>query len=89
MEQAIFALVQGMDRMDLFRYGPSCISDLFGGVEPLTRANVAARIAPNPAPLRGGRVSIGERAVRFTGTAVERVVVSTRTKNYQPRKGYK
>ena len=30
---------------------------------------------------------LGERAVRFTGTTVERVVVSTRTVRYQGRKG--
>jgi DnaA-like protein len=34
-------------------------------------------------------ILLGERAVRFTGTAVERVVVSTRTISYQRRKGYK
>ena len=32
-------------------------------------------------------ILLGERAVRFTGTAVERVVVSTRTISYQRRKG--
>src|SRR6266487_4366569 len=32
-------------------------------------------------------ILLGERAVRFTGTAVERIVVSTRTVSYQRRKG--
>ena len=64
MGQAIFALVQGMDRMDLFKYIPSCISDLLGGVEPLTRANVAARIAPNPTPFRDGRVSATTKKIK-------------------------
>ena len=54
MEQAISALVLAMDRMGLFRCKLSCISDLYGGVEPLTRADVVVPMAPNPIPFRMG-----------------------------------
>ncbi len=48
MGQVISVPVLDMDRMVLFKWKPSCISDLYGGVELLTQANVVALRSQTP-----------------------------------------
>ena len=58
MEPAISVPVPDMEPMAAFKRRPSCISDPWDGVEPLTQALVAWSSLQEPPPFRAGECQL-------------------------------